>query len=104
MVLARRVIEEMSLLANGDGSCFLSFCHRIKAPVFTLLPPGYGNGLRVDLDHQWGKTSAEKIERVLRESEAAIKSRRFSRVRKWGEPSWEEFEKSDLKFIDTLKN
>ncbi|MFA5193942.1 MAG: hypothetical protein WC740_24815 [Verrucomicrobiia bacterium] len=96
---AAAVLEQMESLDPAEGSVYLSVCARLQVPVFTLLPKGYGTGLRVGLNDTWGNTDAEKIQKVLTESKGPIASARFSRIQDNGIWCWAHFTDADKAFI-----
>lgn len=83
---AERIIAEM--FSAGDLQYHVSVCGMLKVPVFGILY-GYGCGIRVMLDADWGSSDAEKLQVVVQRSEGPIRAKTFSRVRgahgfEWG--------------------
>ena len=83
---AERVVSEMS--SAVDFQYHVSVCGKLKVPVFGILY-GYGTGIRVMLDADWGSSDAEKLQVVVQRSEEPIRAKTFSRVRgaqgfEWG--------------------
>jgi len=97
--LATTVIEEMRAGQQSKRGVYLSFCGRLKVPVFTMLPQGYGTGLRVELDEYWGDTDEEKIRKVIDESKEPIESGCFSRIQQDGIWCWTPYTDTDCIFI-----
>ena len=88
---ARTIVRQMRSLHSSEGSVYLSRCARLRVPVFTLLPKGYGTGLQIGLDGTWGNTDVQKIEKVLADSKEPIESAHFSRVQEDGVWCWRRF-------------
>ena len=99
---AQTILEQMRSLDSSKGSVCLSYCARLRAPVFTLLPKGYGTGLRVALDGTWGDTDLQRIEKVLADSKEPIESSHFSRAQEGGLWCWQPFTPQDRDWIVTV--
>ena len=99
---ARTILGQMRSLDSSEGGVYLSRCARLQVPVFTLLPKGYGTGLKVGLDETWGKTDLQKIEKVLADAKDPIESAHFSRAQEDGIWCWRRFTPDERAWIASV--